>query len=65
MSTLTIVRTENEEVSGQPQQVAVVRPQSYWPLPATLTPGAHLTWAEWVARLATESPARPIEWFVK
>ena len=59
MSVITILRTENEDVSGQPQQVTAAQPQSYWPLPATLALGAHLTWAEWVARLATEIASTP------
>ena len=71
MSILTITRTTEEHKllpDAQPAQpsVTTAQPPSAWPLPGTQLPGAHLTWAEWVARLAArlarerhdEHPAR-------
>jgi hypothetical protein len=38
-----------------------VSPQSAWPLPATQIPGAHLAWAEWIARQAIPRPSESQE----
>lgn len=55
MNILTLVRAAEELLPRtQPpeQATAPARPHLSWPLPATQLPGAHLTWAEWPARLA-------------
>jgi hypothetical protein len=57
MSVLTRVRTAEERVlRTQPleQAPATARPVSFWPLPPTQLPGAHLTWAEWVDLQASQ-----------
>lgn len=54
-SILTIARTVDEPHAHSQvldQTLMSARPQSSWPLPATQRPDAHLTWTEWVAKLA-------------
>ncbi len=51
MDTVTIERPA-EALSERPQRAAIASTQPYWPLPAAQVSGSHLTWPEWVARLA-------------
>ncbi|HEX3273081.1 MAG TPA: hypothetical protein VHR15_20715 [Ktedonobacterales bacterium] len=62
MSVLTRVRIAEERVlPTQPldQAPATARLVSFWPLPPTQLPGAHLTWAEWVDLQASQLAREP------
>ena len=60
MSVLTRVRTAEERVLRmQLLEQAPARPGSFWPLPPTQLPGAHLTWAEWVDWQASQLAHEP------